>query len=779
MSKRKVMIIWILLLTLIWSACGKVPDQSDPQSSQGSISAVDHSSFDWREATWNSDIKKGPESTLYAECFTQALNPDIPGDYSNMYAVNGQFVYAISTLARSTEEGYQFEYYLSIYDTQTGTEESRPYTLPAIEGYEGMKLTLSAFEVLEDKDMILFIQALEENKNRAYLAVHVSAEGKVLSVTDLQPALVENGIELEDNFIFDNIHADSEGMYVAYRTRECLVLDEHGELVAKLGQDKKSGWYRFAFHTPDGKVVTLFQSENGHEDHLSIVSREKGEIVLAQGDIPKQEAMAMDTSGYLYYLAEDAILYRWDLISGDNQLCVDMKSDGISTGQSEFLMTLKTTAEPVLIVLENTKARIHATSFTPVERNVEEIRIVDLQVSGDAWQGVPFASASAARFVKERGDCTLQIETADQQGLSWSEGLLAREEFRKKKLNELIAGDIPDLFFINKEDFHLLGEKGMFADLSDVLSPETKSHIFASSQQGGVLDGKQYALIPEANATLVLVNRDIWDKDRWTFEEALNILEQNKQYRYLIGEKGSDSGYMLLLNVLLADLNNTPFLDLENGSCDFDQPLFLRLLKSFESVNHSYKSWDYEDEVYEKCIGFVDWNAGYAGYTLTMEQYDSQYRIVGIPTESGKGNYWEPSVYVAVSKDAINKQAVRDFLEYLFSVENQRYTHSPLRNDLLDQYAVYDETDPKKPQWMYRLGEGGVLRKFAWKPDGSSYASEYVECMEKLTYPSGNTEDIMKIVRDEVFGFVDGFQTAENTAKNIQKRVQLYLDEKQ
>ena len=319
----------------------------------------------------------------------------------------------------------------------------------------------------------------------------------------------------------------------------------------------------------------------------------------------------------------------------------------------------------------------------------------------------------------------------------------------------------------------------MFADLSDVLSPETKSHIFASSQQGGVLDGKQYALIPEANATLVLVNRDIWDKDRWTFEEALNILEQNKQYRYLIGEKGSDSGYMLLLNVLLADLNNTPFLDLENGSCDFEQPLFIRLLKSFESVNHSYKSWDYEDEVYEKCIGFVDWNAGYAGYTLKMEQYDSQYRIVGIPTESGEGNYWEPSVYVAVSKDAINKQTVRDFLEYLFSAENQKYTFSPLRNDLLDQYAVYDDTDPKKPQWRYRLGGEHNLRNFAWKPDGSSYASEYVECMEKLTYPSGNTEDIMKIVRDEVFGYVDGFQTAENTAKNIQKRVQLYLDEKQ
>ena len=777
MKRIKALLIIVMLVTCLFTACAGKGEQQGSEVVQSGAVDEGHSDFEWKTGDWNCNLENASAYLVYPERFVHALDCDVPGEHTNMYADRGSDIYSVSTYSQSTEDGYVFRYYLNTYHTDSGEKESREFELPVIEGYEDMKPVLSAFDMICEKEMVLFVQARIENVNQAYLAVHMDSDGKVLSVTDLQPILKENDVELREDYIFNNICADSQGMYHAYNHTNCLVINKEGELVCCLGQNRGDGECSFGFKTPDGMVVSLWDSDRIEEDCLLTFDKDKGELVLAKGEIPAWSGMALADEGYVYYLSEDAQLYRWDLISGANQLCANMKGEGIITSKAQIRMVLKSTGEPVVVATEGIKSRVHATSFTPVERNVEEIRIWDLLNYGSFREGESFAASSAVRFAQECSDCKLQIETADVKGKSLAERDQAMDAFRTQKLNELIAGDIPDIFFLTKEDFLMLGEKGMFADLTDILSPETMSHVFANSQQGGVIDGKQYAVIPEATAKLVFVDKDVWDKDVWTLEEALDLMDRHPRYQYLLNTLYADRGLGVLYDIYLYDLDNTPFLDLKNGTCDFTNPLFLRLIQKFKGITYYFKSWESEDTPYDECAGFVDEIGGYSFFTLTMNRYERKYKVMGIPAENGSGMYWLPSGgFVVVSKEAQDKRAVKDFLEYLFSVENQRYSSFQVRNDLLDQY-VQNVDEPWMQGWKYKSAGGWF--DFAWKSDGSSYAQDYVECMEACMYPNGDTEDIMNIVREELSGYFESDRSAEQAAQAIQKRVQLYLDEKQ
>ncbi len=151
----------------------------------------------------------------------------------------------------------------------------------------------------------------------------------------------------------------------------------------------------------------------------------------------------------------------------------------------------------------------------------------------------------------------------------------------------------------------MLSDKDIFADLTEFYNAELLDGIFTSSQQGGVIDGKQYAIIPEVSSTVLFVDKEVWDKDSWTLEEAVNAMKQNKQYSSSLSQFDYDSGAGALLDIFLYDLDNTPFLDLKNGTCDFTNPLFIELLQYYKDKDYFYKSWETETTPYAESAGLL------------------------------------------------------------------------------------------------------------------------------------------------------------------------------
>lgn len=781
---RKKAILALLVAGCILTACQGRSAEPNEQTEESIVEIEERPTFDWKKEKWNTEFTDGQDYTLYPEKTVTALDCGISGVHTNCYVVNGSMAYNLNCYYQQIDDNGNYTYYLNSYNLDTGEETTARFEIPELQGYEGLQYVLLKIDFVNEDDRVLFIEPRKDGENQAYLAVHVSADNTVKSIVDLRPGLVENGVRLDGDYGIDSIYADSQGLYYAYNAWKCIVLNENGETILCMGDGKpeSEGYSFYEGKTSDGSVNTLWREsliQKSDDDAIFTVDKEKGIIILAQGEIPGFEGMVLDEEkGYAYYMSENSSLCRWDLISGAVQLCVDMKGEGVNPKTDDILLALNSSGLPIVLAVED-KMRIHATSATPVERSVEEVHIVDMLTSGSTDGGNnSFASTSVTRFAKHNVDYKLTVDSADTAGKKGQELYDTKDSFRTKKLNEIVAGDMPDILFLNKEDFLMLSDKDIFADLTEFYNAELLDGIFTSSQQGGVIDGKQYAIIPEVSSTVLFVDKEVWDKDSWTLEEAVNTMKQNKQYSSFLSQFDYDSGAGALLDIFLYDLDNTPFLDLKNGTCDFTNPLFIELLQYYKDKDYFYKSWETESSPYEECAGFIKEISDYPDYAVVMADVSKKYRAVGLPSENGKGYYWSALGYVVVSKDALNKQGVKDFLKYLLSTENQRYSSFSVRNDLLDQYATYFDGDWDSG-WKYMTGNGYSYRKFAWKEDGSSYASDYVALMESCTYPTGSTEDIKAIIEEEMFEYFNDVQSVENAAKVIQSRVQLYLDERE
>ncbi|MCM1120713.1 MAG: hypothetical protein NC543_15275, partial [bacterium] len=275
----------------------------------------------------------------------------------------------------------------------------------------------------------------------------------------------------------------------------------------------------------------------------------------------------------------------------------------------------------------------------------------------------------------------------------------------------------------------------------------------------------------------------LWDKDRWTWDEAMAVKEATPERKHLLLRRycsynGGSGGALIALEYLyLPYLPKTPFLDMENGTCDFDSSRFIHLMEMVKGYNNDD---EYPEAVLnQKGVAFVEQVGNIQGFAQMMWQHGDQYHLVGFPTDEGSGNYWNSEYYVVVNKDTKYWQQIREYLITLFTRSNQEKTDSPVRRDLIEEYIGEDPWMPedyKDPVYGHTL----VWKKtipLPTKPDGTTWDQEYIELLETAEPYRESTTAIKRIILEELNSYYSGDKDAETVAALIQNRVQLYLDE--
>lgn len=769
-------ILLFLICILLCASCGKKDNEEITSAISVEQGQADHSDFDWHLGKWNNEWKNVESGVLYPKDYEIVLGNEFLGEHTSRYVVNGAKLYCLNTYVKQSEEGWEYTYYFNTYDSKSATSTSNIITVPALEGYATEDCKISSFDVLSDNEIVFFVHVKEKDKAAAFLAVHTNAANEVLKTVDLQKSLLEVGVGIdnETDSFYGDICADIQGLYYAYDIKQIAVLNSTGEISAVLGKKEENVYCSFAFKSQDGYPIFLWTQGEESTGRLVYYDKKTGEKTLSEG-IPINASMALSDNGYLYYAANDAKLYRWDLVNGERCMYEDFASVGASGDIYNTQLTLDAEGWPLLLDYAGTQARVYASSTTPVERESIDIKMVNLQRNNVPLHAAGFVADSANRFVREHSNYKISVDAApnDDMETAWED----QKKFRTKVLVDLVSGEIADIYLVDAEDYKMLYEKGILTDLSDVLTDDIKKNIFNSSQKGGLVDGKQMALIPEANVSTVFVSDDIWEKDSWTLEEAVDLMEQNTGLPYLISHRDLNAGQSLLFDIYLKNLSNTPFLNLKDSVCDFTNPIFGRLISQFK--DYEYRSgWEYEDQCFEESAGIMEQITGYYSFSTIMSRYEKGYHIVGYPSADGIGNYWNPDVYLVVTNKAKNMEEIKEFLRYLFSAENQSNTYSSVRNDLLDQFVEYSDGwgVPEWAGWRYHMGNS--YAPMAKKSDGSSWAEDYVAFMESCVYPEPVSEEVMQLIKEEVYDYYDGYSSVDTAVKNIQNRVQLYLEER-
>lgn len=354
------------------------------------------------------------------------------------------------------------------------------------------------------------------------------------------------------------------------------------------------------------------------------------------------------------------------------------------------------------------------------------------------------------------------------------------DAFYTRVLADLVAGKGPDIMYISPSRLQTLQEKGVLAELTRYLPQETQDNLLPAALHMGMVGDGLYGIPTDFTLVWSLINtRDIWDGDTWTVEQLLDLMEgcQNQENVLLYMENGASSD-ILLGNIILMDMENTPFIDWEKRECYFDGELFRRAMQLCKACGRNeVRMGDDSYEVIRRgdCLGATVVIMDISGFSRRAAMLGEDiYHCVGMPTDGSSGNFADAQGILVVNSRCGETRALSAFLEYLYSREGQAplrdlHTMSVLRFPADDITEFYDGT-----KTIQNYSYVGLLEE---KTDGSTYVEEYAAFLDSCVPRPTKYIDVWNMVMEEAEKYLDDDQTLDNVCQIIQSRVQLYLSE--
>lgn len=370
------------------------------------------------------------------------------------------------------------------------------------------------------------------------------------------------------------------------------------------------------------------------------------------------------------------------------------------------------------------------------------------------------------------------------------------------KLNtEILAGKVPDLFANGlMMPMRQYAAKGLLEDLWTYIDADPE-YTRDSFVQGPLLaaqtDDKLYQLpLDFTVATAVGLGKVVGDYDTWTLAELTDALGKLPQGA-MVFDRYTTQESVLQYCVML---NAENFIDWQTGTCNFESDAFQALL---EFVKLFPAEYEYNDEEYEsdfsrmkngKQLLYLTEVSGFEDTYNTFAALDNDICFVGFPSEDGKsGNTFSTSVSLSISSTCKDKTGAWSFLRSTLSQEYQDDLWSfPIVQ------SVFDSKAAKAMEQEYELDENGnqVLdengQPIPVSHGGMSWGNEDIielyavtqeqydtimGLIEKTTRFADYDTNIMTIISEEAAGFLAGDKTVEETARLIQSRANLYLQE--
>lgn len=466
----------------------------------------------------------------------------------------------------------------------------------------------------------------------------------------------------------------------------------------------------------------------------------------------------------LFYQNWGHMINVWNPATDDYNFMVDLKDYGIRAPGLSFLrIGINKAGELMMLVEKDGKLMVYCFGAGSEEAE-RTLRLANL------WYNDSDVKSAAVSYSAQHPDCPVAYET------DWTN----QEGFYERIMAQMAVGQGPDLLFVHGEDMDRLSTRGLLADLSDVLKEDTRSQLFSGVMTAGIRDGK-LAGLPAAVSGVSMVTVDgNWPGDTWTLSEAVALWRQRRgqgAWRFLPQRWSQEE---MLEFLVLSNMSDSPFIDWENGTCDFEDDLFRQVLEMIGERpvrEHTNLDLEGEYEVVQQvmdgvCLADVVYGGGISQYAHIMERYSGNACLVGFPAESGNGNMLTCYGFVVVNAQTEHWEEVVDFLRHMYSKEfqsaNPQYL---LRKDVLREGM--DSSDASEGYETFTLT--GV--EVPLKKDGSSYVDDYIAFMDNCRAETRSTEGIGNIIREEASGYFQNIQSLDNTARVIQNRVQLYLKE--
>lgn len=758
--KGKMKGILLLLVLCLLTGCGKTPVEEKPQETP-SPTPEPLIEFDWKNQEWKSFEEATEGTPRYIKEYIP-LEWEVPEfEYtflSESYANYGGDLYLLQEY--SLEDGMR--YFLHKLDGDTKEKSCMELDKEEL----GITYKIIVYmQVVSDEEIVFFAIETENTKIIDCIALHMSMEGKLLYETSLYPfyeghELLEEsplGIMLPREPFFDNY---GNSYYLDMGTSEVFMIDKEGKetLVCDYSNDKKVS-IQEQILLPDGTVAFS----------LSDYNEWVGKLLWMDGEstVPKTLASiskayfnnaCVTEYGYVYYVLGN-MLYRWNIRTGVCESIFSFSDNGISDLQWVFV-DCNEKGEVLLYQYGGEEKAAYVLSPGELGEGEKNITIASLAFDNNYLQ------SCAASYSRKHPGIVIKYEKRPGE----------MDATRTRILADMSNGGGPDMLWVSAEDMRLLQEKGMVADLSELIEPEALEGIFDGIIASGTINGEFVGLVTQGYAETVFTANTTWPEAGWSALDILGLMEEKQDLEGLFCDATGNvyPGKSMLYNLVCYDMTDSPFIDFEKGESHFDRKEFVQILELTKQYTEKAQRASMEAVQEGQYLGMNTTIPAVYAFCEDMRRMGEECHPVGQPSEKKYVGNWICTEFLVVNKNSQYKEDIAGYLEELLSLRNQRKVQgNTIHRKVVEESMFVPEWDTR-PHYKTSAGSYIILEA---KPDGTPYFEEYLNFLENCGPMPFRVEAISDIIMQEAELFYNGVQDATKTADNIDSRVQLYLDE--
>ena len=352
---------------------------------------------------------------------------------------------------------------------------------------------------------------------------------------------------------------------------------------------------------------------------------------------------------------------------------------------------------------------------------------------------------------------------------------------------ELIKGNTPDMILFG-EDFDMMRFAGFdaFADIDELpgITDINKDEYFGNVIDAYRFNGKQYAMpVSFKIAGLCGKKETVSDIKDYTVNEFAELnSEKNLFYRepnVFLAE------YLIYSNII-------DYIDTRKFTCSFDTEGFVSLFKIVKEngiTEEEYiKGLSDSDKTYETrmaddlCLFMPLQIYSFSDFSQTNTYYfcGAETSLTGLPSDSHSGAVIIPEFTAAVFKNSENKEAAVEFLKILLSDNGQNQVCQymdwmcsfPVKKSAYNQLFEKAKNDKTNSHATDCHGKDVRIKK----PD-EGLLEKISNFITSASSTSLSDSRIRMIISEETERYYSDTQSAEETAKNIQNKVSVYLKE--
>ena len=395
-------------------------------------------------------------------------------------------------------------------------------------------------------------------------------------------------------------------------------------------------------------------------------------------------------------------------------------------------------------------------------------------------------SRAISAFRKEHPDVEIEYTWAVDRF-----EVVSTDEIRSLN-TELLAGSGADILLLDGLSYKTYMEKGVLEDVTEVAKELEREGVLPYViQNTAQKDGKIYAIPARIHVPLIYGTEE--EVKACESLDALQAYAEKNREKKLFGYTEFDQIGMTLFHLFYPELQE------EDGSLDEEK--LVKLLQTVcqlyengglkEYNGYSEKSKFYWLELKSYFMSNQEMTApSYQEYVHMVETsgFDSVRDIyyssgnIQASIESIK-NYYVPYTIAGINASSLHKKVAKEFIPYLFKEEIQKkesYEGFTVSEKVLDQMPDYVETSEGKKDIRKYVGlDQNTREEYEVKMGYPSKeeTQKLVALIKNLDTPFYQEQIVTEMVLEELERLYCGKQSVEETAREICKKVDLYLAE--